>query len=152
MLVDSPIVFSCDLKDIVKQIEQAAIKYNQVWENLEFRRVIVKNIPRHVLLKPEHAPHKLQNQHFELGDRVVFAQDSGGVPLGLRGTVIGFEEKHVQVVFDQTFMGGSTLGGQCSPFRGMTVPAFSVVNLSKPAFLKAPPSTRYMKPHKINHL
>jgi len=131
--------------DIVREIEQAAIKYNDEWENLEFRRVIVKNIPRHVLLQPAHAPHKLQNQMFELGDRVVFAQDSGGVPLGLRGTVIGFEEKHVQVVFDQTFMGGSTLGGQCSPFRGMTVPAFSVINLSQPAFLK-PPSTRSTKP------
>lgn len=118
--------------------------------------MIVKNIPRHVLLKPAHAPYKLQNQAFELGDRVVFAQDSGGVPLGLRGTVIGFEDKHVQVVFDQTFMGGTTMGGQCSPFRGMTVPAFSVINLSQPAFLKTtqqpPPSTsRPMKPHRSNN-
>ncbi|KAG2187846.1 hypothetical protein INT44_000596 [Umbelopsis vinacea] len=135
--------------EIVQQIEQEAIKYNEVWENLEFRRVIVKNIPRHVLLKPAHAPYKLQNQAFELGDRVVFAQDSGGVPLGLRGTVIGFEDKHVQVVFDQTFMGGTTMGGQCSPFRGMTVPAFSVINLSQPAFLKTAP--RPMKPHRSNN-
>jgi 5'-3' exoribonuclease 1 len=113
--------------------------------------VIIKNIPRRVLLVPAQAPHKLHVQTFELGDRVLFAQDSGGIPLGLRGTVIGFEEKHLQVVFDMPFMGGSTVGGQCSAFRGMTVPSSSVLNLSKPAFGKGPPEAAKKQHHHHQH-
>ncbi|CAM0141184.1 unnamed protein product [Umbelopsis sp. WA50703] len=137
--------------EIVDQIEKAATNYNEVWDNLEFRRVIIKNIPRRVLLVPAQAPHKLHVQTFELGDRVLFAQDSGGIPLGLRGTVIGFEEKHLQVVFDMPFMGGSTVGGQCSAFRGMTVPSSSVLNLSKPAFGKGPPEAAKKQHHHHQH-
>jgi len=35
------------------------------------------------------------------------------------------------VVFDVSFMSGTTLGDRCSPFRGSTVPTWSVLNLSK---------------------
>jgi 5'-3' exoribonuclease 1 len=55
---------------------------------------------------------KLNYQTFGLGDRVVYVCDTGSVPLGNKGTVIGVQEKSVDVVFDTTFMSGSTLGGR----------------------------------------
>jgi len=55
----------------------------------------------------------------ELGDRVANLS-AGGVPFGARGTVIAVHNKNgcVDVVMDEEFMGGSSLQGTCSNFRG----------------------------------
>lgn len=94
----------------------------------------LKGVPRSALLKPSDAEHRLGNQRFHLGDRVVYAQDSGKVPIALRGTVVGISRagtnKILDVVFDITFMSGNTLDGRCPPFRGQTVPASSVLNVT----------------------
>lgn len=72
-----------------------------------------------------------------LGDRVVNRLAEGGVPFGLRGTVVGIyppaaldtatadmgDSGVVEVVFDEGFIGGSTLNGRCSEGRGKAVPA-----------------------------
>lgn len=47
---------------------------------------------------------------FYLGERVVHVLDSGTVPYGMKGTVVGKDLNQLDVVFDQPFMGGSTLG------------------------------------------
>jgi hypothetical protein len=62
------------------------------------------------LLKPSHASTLLQNQTFSLGDRVVFVKDSGSVPIASKGTIVGIEKNNIDVVFDTSFMSGSTLG------------------------------------------
>jgi 5'-3' exoribonuclease 1 len=54
----------------------------------------------------------LNYQTFGLGDRVVYVCDTGSVPIGNKGTVIGVQEKSIEVVFDTTFMSGTTLGGR----------------------------------------
>mmetsp|Transcript_39060 Transcript_39060/g.87348 ORF Transcript_39060/g.87348 Transcript_39060/m.87348 type:complete len:1924 (+) Transcript_39060:98-5869(+) len=58
-----------------------------------------------------------------LGDRCLNAHDSG-VPFGLRGTVVAihFHSSAVEVVFDEQFVGGSSLQGSCDKFRGRLVP------------------------------
>lgn len=118
--------------DVVKEIEQAADDYLAMDPSGEFKRV--KNVPRKALLKPSDAEHRLHNQWFSIGDRVVYVQDSGKVPIATRGTVIGLTRTTratlLDVVFDVTFMSGTTLSDRCSPFRGMTVPTQSVLNLS----------------------
>lgn len=118
--------------DIVKEIERAADKYLVTNQNIDFKRV--KNVPRKALLKPSDAEHRLQNQWFSIGDRVVYVQDSGKVPIATRGTVIGLTRATratlLDIVFDVTFMSGTTLSDRCSPFRGMTVPTQSVLNLT----------------------
>ncbi|KAH8652315.1 XRN 5'-3' exonuclease N-terminus-domain-containing protein [Xylariales sp. PMI_506] len=90
------------------------------------------NIPRNALLRPQDAEQRLGNQKFSVGDRVVYAQDSGKVPLGLKGTVVGIStvgNTHMlDVVFDETFMSGTSLNERCTPFRGATVSASSVLN------------------------
>ncbi|KAK7749459.1 exonuclease II Exo2 [Cytospora paraplurivora] len=94
----------------------------------------VKSVPRSALLKPGDAEHRLSNQQFHLGDRVVYVQDIGKVPIASRGTVVGISRvgsnNILDVLFDITFMSGNTLDGRCPPFRGQTVPASSVLNMS----------------------
>ena len=56
----------------------------------------------------------------ELGDRVVNLC-ANGLPFGERGTVVGIHHEStgcVEVVMDKEFIGGSTLQGSCSNFRG----------------------------------
>ena len=77
------------------------------------KKVIVNGIPRQAVLKPAHAVHRLQNQRFDIGDRVVMVKDSGSVPLSIKGVVIGINAKTLDVVWDVSFMSGSTLGNRC---------------------------------------
>jgi 5'-3' exoribonuclease 1 len=44
---------------------------------------------------------------------VVMVQDSGSVPLSIKGVVIGINAKSMDVVWDVSFMAGSTLGDRC---------------------------------------
>ncbi|RHZ49557.1 hypothetical protein Glove_519g79 [Diversispora epigaea] len=115
-------------KEAIAKIEKAADEYNK---RQCYRQLIVKNVPRHVLLKPEHALTRLQGQNFSLGDRVVFVQNSGRVSIAAKGTVVGIEKSNIDVLFDVSFMSGSTLGDRCSPYRGMTVPGSALLNLTQ---------------------
>lgn len=94
----------------------------------------LNNIPRNALMRPQDAEHRLGNQNFSLGDRVVYVAQTGKVPVGFRGTVVGISRtptaKLLDVVFDVTFMSGTTLGERCPPFRGQTVASTTILNLS----------------------
>ncbi|KAH9809302.1 hypothetical protein Tdes44962_MAKER06162 [Teratosphaeria destructans] len=119
--------------DTVKMIEAAADRITQA-QGGKVKGRNIKGVPRMALLKPTEAEQSTGKQHFGLGDRVVYVLDSGRVPIAMRGTVIGLTRTSRQtlldVVFDSTFMGGTTLNDRCSAFRGSTVPASSVLNLS----------------------
>ncbi|EDR07439.1 uncharacterized protein LACBIDRAFT_298637 [Laccaria bicolor S238N-H82] len=69
------------------------------------------------VLKPAQTAHRVQNQHFALGDRVTMVQDSGGIPLSVKGIVIGPNSKTISVMLDVPFTFGSmTLGDLCIDF------------------------------------
>ena len=74
------------------------------------KKAKVDGVPRQAVLKPAHAVYRLQNQRFDIGDRVVMVKDSGSVPLSFKGVVIGINVKALDVVWDASFMSGSTLG------------------------------------------
>ncbi|GLA39344.1 hypothetical protein AnigIFM63309_006681 [Aspergillus niger] len=118
--------------DLVKLIEQDADQLLQSMPPMEVKAV--RGLPRSALLRPSDVEQRLGNQTFKLGDRVVYAQDSGKVPIATRGTVVGLTRTPrallLDVVFDVSFMSGTTLGDRCSPFRGQTVLASSVLNVS----------------------
>ena len=118
--------------DVVKMIEQAADQVFQT-EPAPVNKTM-NGIPRNALLKPSDAQWRLQAQKFVLGDRIIYVADSGKVPIASKGTVVGLtqttRETWLDVVFDVSFMSGTTLGDRCSPFRGSTVPTWSVLNLS----------------------
>lgn len=95
---------------------------------------VMSGIPRNALLKPSDAQWRLGQQKFQVGDRVIYVADSGKVPIASKGTVVGLtqttRETWLDVVFDVSFMSGTSLGDRCSPFRGSTVPTWSVLNLT----------------------
>ncbi|KAK4237990.1 hypothetical protein C8A03DRAFT_34045 [Achaetomium macrosporum] len=94
----------------------------------------MNGVPRNAVMRPEDAEHRLGNQDFALGDRVVYVARTGKVPIAFRGTVVGISRtptaKLLDVVFDVTFMSGTTLGDRCPPFRGQTVPSTVLLNLT----------------------
>ncbi|KAI9670833.1 MAG: hypothetical protein M1829_004722 [Trizodia sp. TS-e1964] len=118
--------------DAVYTIEAAADRMCEAGPAVEFKKI--RGVPRNALLKPSDAEQRLGNQKFKLGDRVVYVQESGRVPIATRGTVVGVTHTtrvtFLDVVFDVTFMSGTSLGDRCSPFRGSTVPKSSVLNIS----------------------
>jgi 5'-3' exoribonuclease 1 len=118
--------------DIVKIIEQKADE--MVAAEPPAVNKTMNSIPRQALLKPSDAQWRLSTQKFMLGDRVIYVADSGRVPIASKGTVVGLtqtvRETFLDVVFDVTFMSGTSLGDRCSPFRGSTVAAWTVLNLS----------------------
>ena len=118
--------------EIVKLIEHAADESLRTEPPPENKRL--GGVPRNALLKPSDAQWRLGNQHFALGDRIIYVADSGKVPIASKGTVVGLtlttRETWLDIVFDVSFMSGTSLGNRCSPFRGSTVPTWSVLNLS----------------------
>ncbi|KAH9944834.1 exonuclease II [Amylocystis lapponica] len=132
-----PVSLFCDQlkKETVKVIEELADKFTASKSPAAIKKAIVKGIPRQAVLKPSHAIYRLQNQHFALGDRVTMIQDSGGVPLSIKGVVIGMNAKSMDVVWDAAFMAGTTLGDRCSQYRGSTVEFTSCLNLTNAQFV-----------------
>ncbi len=118
--------------DVVKIIEEAADRAALSGQQVEGKKI--KGVPRNALLKPSDAEHRLGNQRFTPGDRIVYVQDSGRVPIATRGTVVGLTRTSrttlLDILFDVTFMSGTSLGERCSPFRGSTVPVSSVLNIT----------------------
>jgi len=119
----------------VTEIEKLADTITANRSSAGIKKAIVKGIPRQAVLKPSHATYRLQNQRFDLGDRVIMVQDSGGVPLSVKGVVIGLNSKSMDVVWDAAFMSGSTMGDRCSQYRGSTVDFDSCLNLTNPQFV-----------------
>jgi hypothetical protein len=97
-------------KETIREIEEYADSINKGKSPAAIKKTMVENIPRHAVLKPAHSIYRLQNQHFALGDRVIMAQDSGGVPLSIKGVVIGINSKTIDVIWDIPLMSGVTLG------------------------------------------
>ena len=100
------------LQETVKEIEVLADKFTQNKSHGTFKKAIVMGMPRQAVLKPAHAAYRLQNQHFALGDRVTMVQDSGGVPLSVKGVVIVLNTKSMDVIWDVAFMSGTTLNNR----------------------------------------
>ena len=120
--------------EVVSRIEKAADEAFQIDPPGKGVNKKINGAPRNALLKPSDAEQRLSHQRFLLGDRVVYVQDSGRVPIATRGTVVGKTRTSrvtlLDVVFDVTFMSGTSLEDRCSPFRGSTVPVHTVLNLT----------------------
>jgi 5'-3' exoribonuclease 1 len=138
---------------MVKEIEELTDGFNKGRSPSNYKRAMVKNVPRRAVVKPEHAVYRLQNQKFDLGDRVVMVQESGSVPLAARGVVIGLNTKNIDVVWDVPFISGTTLSNRCSQYRGSSIDFNACLNLTNRQFVSAvnpppppPPSTASAQP------
>lgn len=94
------------------ELEQLEDSFRASKTPANIKKAIVKGIPRQAVLKPSHAIYRLQNQRFELGDRVIMVQDTGGVPLTAKGVVVGLNSNSMEVVWDNAFLSGTTLSGR----------------------------------------
>ncbi|KPM35210.1 5'-3' exoribonuclease 1 [Neonectria ditissima] len=119
--LDSEVVMA--LATVGEQIHQAS-------QNIDIRKM--HSVPRSALLKPSDAEMVLGSQNFTLGDRVTYVTAAGKVPIATRGTVVGISRTAtallLDVVWDTSFMSGTTLGERAPMFRGQTVAASSVLN------------------------
>lgn len=68
---------------------------------------------------------------FHVGDRVTNVSNTGQPPFGYKGYVVGIYNEGIDVLYDQTFEGGSTLGGACKEARGMCMPFKFLLNTTK---------------------
>ena len=102
------------------------------------KNAVFKNLPRRMVLKPEHAAYQLQHQSFTVGARVITCQETGSVPLGVKGVVVGIQAGFIDVVFDIAFIGGGTLGGRCSNYRGTSLLPSHILNLTDMQFIQSP--------------
>ncbi|KAJ7067517.1 exonuclease II, partial [Mycena amicta] len=132
-----PVSLFCDQlgKDTVMEIEKLADTFAAAKSASAIKKAMVKGIPRQAVLKPAHAVYRLQTQHFSLGDRVTMVQDSGAVPLSVKGVVIGLNAKTMDVVWDVPFLSGTTMGDRCSQYRGSSVEFNTCLNLTNPQFV-----------------
>lgn len=122
--------------ETIVEVEKLSGELAEASKKLEPKKAIVKGVPRHAVLKPNHAATRIINQQFRLCDRVVYVADHGKVNLTSRGTVVGISSNNlIDVVMDEPFMSGTTLGGKCSAYRGATIPSYSVLNLSNEQFV-----------------
>jgi hypothetical protein len=99
-------------QDACAELQKTADSITSAKSASAFKKAIVKGIPRQAVLKPSHAIYRLQSQRFALGDRVTMVRDSGGVPLSVKGVVVGLNAKTMDVLWDVPFMSGTTLGGR----------------------------------------
>ncbi|QDS69169.1 hypothetical protein FKW77_010549 [Venturia effusa] len=111
---------------------------------------VVKSVPRNALLNPSDAETRIGGQNFSLGDRVVYVLSSGRVPIAQRGTVVGLTRTSRQtlldIVFDSSFMSGTSLGQRCQPFFGSTVPSDSVLNITNKQFVAGSQASKAKAP------
>ena len=136
--------------EVVLRIEQAADSAFHIDPPGKGPNKKIKGAPRNALLKPSDAVQRLSHQCFSLGDRVVYVQDSGRVPIATRGTVVGKTRTSrttlIDILFDVTFMSGTSLDDRCSPFRGSTVPLHSVLNLTDRQLVAGSRATEALRP------
>jgi 5'-3' exoribonuclease 1 len=111
---------------------QAAAESNMAASHAQPK--MLKAVPRNALLNPLDAEQRAGGQRFSLGDRVVYVLSSGRVPIAQRGTVVGLtrtaRQTLLDVVFDASFISGTSLGDRCKPFFGSTIPSDSVLNIT----------------------
>ena len=139
--------------EVVNKIEKAAddVVVDDPPKRAKNRKI--NGVPRNALLKPSDAEHRLGSQTFDLGDRIVYVQDSGRVPIATQGTVVGMTRTArttlLDVVFDLTFMSGTTLEDRCSPFRGSTVPTHSVLNITSRQLISGSRAAEMHRPQPV---
>jgi 5'-3' exoribonuclease 1 len=119
-----------------KAVERAAEARKIQLKKMPASAKLADGIPlEHVFRRDSVAPTEVywedSNNPPQLGDRVRnLCGDT--VPFGLQGTVISThgDSNCVEVVFDEEFLGGTTLGGVCSSRRGKLVPWGKLLQIS----------------------
>lgn len=112
----------------VKELETKIDEFVNSEKKNATKKPVTEKISPNLLLKPLGVYESQPDEHFELGSRVMCVRASGPIPFGSVGTVVAIHDAFLDVFFDETHLGGTSLDGFCSNFRGQT--------LLKGAFMK----------------
>lgn len=119
-------------KGSIRNVEDYIIAHSFELEQCESKNLA--KVPREAILNPRESVSLLRTQRFNLGDRVVYIQDSGKVPLYSKGTVVGYTtlglNVSVQVLFDHEIVAGNTFGGRLRTKRGLGLDSSFLLNLT----------------------
>lgn len=124
-------------KGSIQEIEEYIINHSVEIESSESKKLA--KVPREAILNPRESFGLLRTQKFNLGDRIVYIQDSGKVPLFSKGTVVGYTtlglNLSVQVLFDREIVSGNTFGGRLRTKRGLGLDSSLLLNVSNAQFI-----------------
>ncbi|KAG7662769.1 exo2 [[Candida] subhashii] len=99
----------------------------------------IKGVPREAILNASESYQLLSAQRFDLGDRVVYVQDFGKVPILSKGTVASIithgSKISLGIIFDQPLLSGGTMNGKLKTNRGLTIDSSLVLNLTNRQFV-----------------
>ncbi len=113
-------------------VESEIIKYVSLPDSTEEKKLA--KVPREAILNAESSYVLLRSQRFHLGDRVMYIQASGKVPLHSKGTVVGYttigKNVSIQVLFDNEIVAGNNFGGRLQTRRGLGLDSSFLLNLS----------------------
>ncbi|KAJ1986998.1 exonuclease II Exo2 [Dimargaris cristalligena] len=98
--------------------------------------ISVANVPRPAVLEPGEASRRLDQQTFELGDRVVNLTPNMAVPFGARGFVVSISDQFLGLILDAPFPLGTNLNGLCSAKRGYMLHKRHLLNVTNPQFVR----------------
>lgn len=119
-------------KGSIRSVEDYIIAHSFELEQYESKNLA--KVPREAILDPRESISLLRTQRFNLGDRVMYIQDSGKVPLYSKGTVVGYTtlglNVSVQVLFDHEIVAGNTFGGRLRTKRGLGLDSSFLLNLT----------------------
>lgn len=110
----------------------------------------VKGVPREAILDPTESYQLLSSQKFELGDRIIYVQDSGKVPKLSKGTIVSIitigNKTSLTVIFDYPLISGNNLNGKINSNRGMTIDSSLVLNLTNKQLIYHSKASKDKKP------
>ncbi|RLV94708.1 5'-3' exoribonuclease 1 [Spathaspora sp. JA1] len=129
-------------------IEQSMELYLQ--ENNPTIDRAIRGVPRDAILNASESYQLLSDQRFELGDRIVYVQDFGKVPVMSKGTVgsiltVG-SKTSLGVIFDEPLLGGDTMNGKLRTKRGLIIDSSLVLNLTDRQYVYHSRASKVRKP------
>ncbi|QLL34535.1 hypothetical protein HG536_0G03970 [Torulaspora globosa] len=136
----------------MQAIEEHVLAYSAHMEAIEKKQLA--KVPCDAILDPKTSFTLLRGQKFDLGDRVVYVQDSGKVPLFSKGTVVGYttlgSRLSVQVLFDNELVAANNFGGRLRTNRGLGLDASFLLNLTNRQFIYHSKASRQATEQKKN--
>ncbi|CCK71177.1 chromatin-binding exonuclease XRN1 KNAG_0G01190 [Huiozyma naganishii CBS 8797] len=124
-------------KGSIVAVEKYVLQHSS--ELAQFEMKNLAKVPREAILNPRVSLGLLRSQRFRLGDRVIYVQDSGKVPLFSKGTVVGYTtlglNLSVQVLFDHELVAGNTFGGRLTTKRGIGLDSSLLLNITDRQFI-----------------
>ena len=114
-----------------KNVEENYNNVNLAVRNNEFmpsKFLYMERFPYWSSLFPENTVDK-----FKVGDRVLnlCSVKRAYVPFGARGTCVGKSEQKVIVMYDEQFIQGSDINGQCELYRGALMDPTHLMNITR---------------------